>query len=507
MKNPTALLEMQGITKRFPRVLANDNISFVLQKGEVHSLLGENGAGKSTLMNILYGLTVPDSGKIFVHGKETVIKTPLDAIDKGIGMVHQHFMLIERLTVLENILIGTKPDGYPFFDQKRCIGKVKEIIDAFGFQLDPLSKVADLSVGEQQRVEIIKALYRGADILILDEPTAVLTPLEVEDLFKLINKLSNNGHGIIFISHKLEEVLDNSTKITVLRQGKLVGTVNPKDVTKNELANYMVGRDVIFDIPHDLYTGEKHQVLDVKKLSILDKNRIPKVNNISFDIRSGEILGVAGVDGNGQRELVEALTGLYPISKGEVKINGKLVNNLNPDSIRKLGVAHIPEDRQRRGLVMDFRVDENLVLRGFDKAPFSRHGVLSYSRIYINAVEKISNFDIRPTDPSVKVRQMSGGNQQKVILARELQQNPKLIIAMQPTRGLDVGAIEYIQQKLLDARLAGAAILLVSTELEEVITLSDRIIVMNNGCLVGQLLRNEYEYEKIGLMMGGVTVD
>lgn len=507
MNNSSILLEMQGITKQYPGILANDNINFILKKGEVHSLLGENGAGKSTLMNILYGLTFPDRGRILVHGKEAIIKSPLDAIKNGIGMVHQHFMLIERLTVLENIIIGTRPDGFPFYNQNKCIGKVEKIINDFGFTIDPLSKVADLSVGEQQRVEIIKALYRGADILILDEPTAVLTPLEVVELFKLIKVLSSNGHGIVFISHKLDEVLENSQTISVLRQGKMIGTVSPDNVTKNELANFMVGREVIFDIPHEKYSGSEQKVLEVSNLTVRDKRNLCKVKGINLTINSGEILGVAGVDGNGQRELVEALTGLIPISDGEVRIENQLINGRNPDSIRKLGIAHIPEDRQRRGLVMDFRIDENLVLRGFDKKPFSSYGLLQYSRIVKNAEDQIKNYDIRPSDPSVKVKQMSGGNQQKVILARELQQNPKLIIAMQPTRGLDVGAIQYIQQKLLDARLNGVAILLVSTELEEVITLSDRIVVMNNGTIVGQLLRNEFDYEKIGLMMGGVTVD
>ena len=458
-------------------------------------------------MNILYGLINPDCGRILIHGKETQIKSSLDAIENGIGMVHQHFMLIERLTVLENVLIGTKPDGYPFYNQKKCIGKVKQLIDSFGFNINPLSRVADLSVGEQQRVEIIKALYRGADILILDEPTAVLTPLEVIELFKLLKTLSNNGHGIVFISHKLDEVLENSQKISVLRQGKIIGTVDPKEITKNELANFMVGREVIFDIPHEKYIGSEREILNVDHLVVCDKRKLKKVKGISFDIKGGEILGVAGVDGNGQRELVEALTGLAPISEGKVSIEDQVINGQSPDSVRKLGVAHIPEDRQRRGLVMDFRIDENLVLRGFDKKPFSNYGILSYSKIFKNAVEQSKNYDIRPADPSVKARQLSGGNQQKVILARELRQSPKLIIAMQPTRGLDVGAIQYVQQKLLDARLEGVAILLVSTELEEVITLSDRIIVMNNGEIVGQLLRNEFDYERIGLMMGGVAVD
>jgi simple sugar transport system ATP-binding protein len=319
--------------------------------------------------------------------------------------------------------------------------------------------------------------------------------------------LSEKGHGIVFISHKLDEVLQNSHTISVLRQGKVIGTVDPKQVTKNELANYMVGREVIFDIPHAKFTGEQRNVLTVKNLVVRDKRKVDKVKGVSFEIMRGEILGVAGVDGNGQRELVEALTGLIPITDGEAYLEDHRIQGLNPDSIRKLGVAHIPEDRQKRGLVMDFRIDENLVLRGFDKKPFTNHGLLSYPKIFKNAVEQSKSFDIRPADPSIKVKQLSGGNQQKVILARELRQDPKLIIAMQPTRGLDVGAIQYVQEKLLAKRLEGAAILLVSSELEEVITLSDRIIVMNNGAIIGQLKRKDFNYEKIGLMMGGETVD
>lgn len=500
------LLQMEAITKQYPGILANDNIHFSLRASEVHSLLGENGAGKSTMMNILYGLTVPNSGKIFLNGKEIQINSPMDAISNGIGMVHQHFMLIDRLTVLENVIIGTKPVGYPLYIKEKAVENVQHLINTFGFGLNPSDIVADLSVGQQQRVEIIKTLYRGANIVILDEPTAVLTPLEVVDLFTLINKLKKAGNGIIFISHKLDEVLEISDRISILRQGKLVGTVAPRDVSKSDLANLMVGRPVVFEVPHPEFIGEKIPVLEIEQLIVQDNRKINKVDGINLKVHSGEILGIAGVAGNGQTELVEALTGLIPITGGNARVLGKNINGMTPKKIHDLGVAHIPEDRQRRGLVMDFRIDENLVLHDYKNSPFTKSGIMNYRKILRHGEDQSLAFDIRPPDPSLKAKQLSGGNQQKIILARELEKNPRLLIATQPTRGLDIGANEYVHNKIIEARQSGAAVLLVSTELDEVCSLSDRMIIIHKGKIIGELERGNFDLEIIGLMMGGVKV-
>ncbi len=497
------LLEMHEITKQFPGVLANDRINFKVYEGEIHSLLGENGAGKSTLMNILYGLVAPDSGKVLIRGKEVHIHSPLDAIDKGIGMVHQHFMLVDRLSVVENVVIGTQPPGYPIFRKNDAVDQVSRLIKEYGFEIDPLSPVHLLSVGQQQRVEIIKALYRGADLLILDEPTAVLTPPEVIDLFRLLENLRQAGHGIIFITHKLNETLEISDQITVIRQGRVVDTVLPNNIDRAGLASLMVGRDILFDLPHPPYQQEQGVILDIENLKVIDDRKIEAVKDVSLQVRNGEIFGIAGVDGNGQRELVEALTGLRHPAAGKVRIDGVEMTGKSPGEILAQGVAHIPEDRQLRGLVMDFRVDENLVLHDFNRPPFTRRGLLRHKEIYRWAEQRAHEFDIRPPEPRLVARQLSGGNQQKVVLARELSKNPRLIIAVQPTRGLDVGATEYVHQTLLEARKNNAAILLVSTELEEVLSLSDKVAVMYEGNIVGTVQRDEIDVNKIGLLMGG----
>jgi general nucleoside transport system ATP-binding protein len=507
MNDNVLLLEMENISKQFPGVLANDRINFNVKSGEIHSLLGENGAGKSTLMNILYGLAVPDSGVIRIRGNEAHIKSPLDAIHKGIGMVHQHFMLVERLTVVENVIIGTRPPGYPLFNQKETTKHVAKIIEDYGFDLDPLSPIHYLSVGQQQRVEIIKALYRGADLLILDEPTAVLTPPEVDELFRLLNNLRDAGHGIVFISHKLNETLEISDRITVIRQGRVVGSVIPEDTDRAGLASLMVGRSVLFDIPHPEYSGEQPVILDVQDLHVLNERHRKAVDGISLQVRNGEILGIAGVDGNGQRELAEALTGLRSASGGSVSICGENILGLHPDQILSKGVAHIPEDRHRRGLVLGFRIDENIVLHDYGNAPFSKYSLINHRQVLNHAQQLAVEFDIRPPTPTLKARQLSGGNQQKVVLARELSNNPQLIIAMQPTRGLDVGATEYVRQKLVEARTNGAAVLLISTELEEVLSISDDIAVIYEGKIAGNMKRGNFDIEHIGLLMGGAQLD
>ncbi|MCC6146110.1 MAG: ABC transporter ATP-binding protein [Anaerolineaceae bacterium] len=501
------LLEMREITKRFPGILANDHINFSVYAGEIHSLLGENGAGKSTLMNILYGLVAPDSGKVFVRGKEVRIHSPLDAIDKGIGMVHQHFMLVDRLSVVENVVIGTKPPGYPAFRKEAAVKRISQLIEEYGFDIDALMPVHLLSVGQQQRVEIIKALYRGADLLILDEPTAVLTPPEVVDLFRLLRNLRQAGHGIIFISHKLNETLENSDQITVIRQGKVVNTVLPQNIDRAGLASLMVGRDVLFDLPHPPYSGKQHAVLNIQNLKVLDDRKIEAVKDISIEVCNGEVFGIAGVDGNGQSELVEALTGLRQGTGGKIMLGGVEITGKSPGEILAQGVAHIPEDRQVRGLVMGFRVDENLILHDYGRPPFTRRGLLQHKEIYRWARQRAQDFDIRPPEPRLQARQLSGGNQQKVVLARELTKNPRLIIAVPPTRGLDVGATEYVHRALLDARANGAAVLLVSTELEEVLSLSDTVAVMYEGRIVGTMQRDEIDITRIGLLMGGGHVD
>jgi ABC-type uncharacterized transport system ATPase subunit len=498
-------LEMQHISKKFPLVLANDDVTFTVQQGEIHALVGENGAGKSTLMNILYGLLRSDSGTMSVNGKTVRFSGPGDAIANGIGMVHQHFMLIPPLTVAENVVLGQEPSKKGFVDIARANKTVQELSDQYGLKVDPAAKVETLSVGIEQRIEIIKVLYRGAEILILDEPTAVLIPQEVDELFEILRSLKDQGKTIIFITHKLQEVMAVSDAVTVMRRGKVVGTVRTENTTRQEIATMMVGRQVLFQVERtQAEPGEV--VLTVKNLDALDNKDLPALRGISFNVREGEILGIAGVEGNGQTELVEVLTGLRKAQSGTVELNGQVITNYSPRLIRERGIGHIPEDRQRRGLVLDFTVAQNMVLGIHYRRPFVRQlglDVINFGPIREKAQRLLQEFDIRPPDQDNLAGNLSGGNQQKVIVAREFDQNPKLLIAAQPTRGIDVGSIEFIHQRLLQARNQGKAVLLISADLEEILSISDRIAVMYEGQIVGILNPEEATEARLGLMMTG----
>jgi simple sugar transport system ATP-binding protein len=499
-----SVLELQGITKRYPGIVADDHVDFDLRRGEVHALLGENGAGKSTLMNILYGLTKPDEGEILVGGKHVSFSSARDAIESGIGMVHQHFMLIPVMTVAENIVLGVEPvrDGV-LLDERGAEERVRELSQQFGLAVDPTALVSSITVGQQQRVEILKALYRGAEILILDEPTAVLTPQEAGELFGIVRSLQADGKSIIFISHKLNEVLEIADRITVLRRGKKIDTVSRQGATEEGLARMMVGREVLLRV--DKAPASPTDVaLEVKDLQVVDERDLEKVRGVSFVVRRGEIVAIAGVDGNGQTELVEAITGLRRIESGTVAVGGReFQGHLTPRMMIDAGIGHIPEDRHRRGLVLEFDLAENIALHDYDKQPDSKHGWLYPARLVQRAARLIKEFDIRGGGPLTLARALSGGNQQKVVVAREVARNPVVLIAAQPTRGLDVGAIEYVHRRLVAERDAGRAILLVSLELDEVLSLADRILVMYEGRIVGEHAAGAGE-EEIGLeMLGG----
>jgi len=502
--SPPPVLELRGITKAFPGVLANDHIDLTLNEGEIHALLGENGAGKTTLMNVLYGLYTPDEGEIIVRAQPVEIADPNDAIDRGIGMVHQHFMLVPVLTVTENVMLGVESikNGI-FLDRARAAARVREISEQYGLKVDPDAYIKNLSVGVQQRVEIIKLLYREADILILDEPTAVLTPQEVEDLFEIIQSLVDQGKSVIFITHKLNEVMDIADRITVLRNGRVVGTTRPAETSESQLAAMMVGREVVLQVEKGrAQPGEA--VLEVENLQVMDDRGNLAVQGISFDVRAGEILGVAGVQGNGQTELVEALTGLRPLVDGHFRILGNDMSNATPRRILEQGVAHVPEDRQRDGLVLSFPVSDNLVLNTYYVDPFANFVVMNQRTVISEAEKRARQFDVRTPSVLTPVSSLSGGNQQKVIVAREFSRPIRLLIASQPTRGLDVGSIEYIHGRIIDKRDEGTAVLLVSPELEEVMSLSDRIAVMFDGEIVDILSAEEATREQIGLLMAGV---
>jgi general nucleoside transport system ATP-binding protein len=501
----TPILELRGITKRFPGVLANDHIDLTLEEGEIHALLGENGAGKTTLMNILYGLYQPDEGEIIVRGQKQEVDSPSDSIAAGVGMVHQHFMLIPVFTVTENVMLGAE-DLYPggFLDRKKTAQKIREISEKYQLEVDPDSYVKDLPVGVQQRVEIIKLLFREADILILDEPTAVLTPQEADELFNIMRSLVAQGKSIIFITHKLREVLDASDRITVIRGGKVVGTTRPADADQNQLASMMVGREV--DLVTDKTTAEPGEVvLDVKNLTAVDDHNQLTVNEISFSVQAGEILGIAGVQGNGQTELVKALTGLRTPIDGRITLLGHDITTATPRQITELGSAHIPEDRQADGLVLSYPIYDNLILNTYYINPFARGVVLQEEKTLENANGLIEKFDIRTPGPHTPAGSLSGGNQQKVIVAREFSRPIQLLIASQPTRGLDVGSIEYIHNRVIEKRDDGCAVLLVSTELDEIMQLSDRIAVMYRGQINAILPAADATKEKIGLLMAGIT--
>jgi simple sugar transport system ATP-binding protein len=501
---------MRHITKKFPLILANDDVNFTVQEGEIHALVGENGAGKSTLVNILYGLLRPDSGTLLINGQEVQLSDPGDAIRLGIGMVHQHFMLIPPFTVAENVVLGQEPSFGGMVDLSRANEIVRELSEQYGLKVDPTAKVDTLSVGIEQRIEIIKVLYRGAEILILDEPTAVLTPQEVDELFEIMRSLKDQGKTIIFITHKLQEVMTISDAVTVMRRGKVVGTVPVKDTSRQEIATMMVGRQVLFQVQRT-QADPGEIVLTVKDLNALNNKNLPALRDISFAVREGEILSIAGVEGNGQSELVEVLTGLRRAQNGQVELNGQVITNFTPRKIKERGTGHIPEDRHRRGLVLDFSVAQNMVLGIHYRPPYVFNmllDVINFGPIRKKAQRLLQEFDIRPPDQENTAGNLSGGNQQKVIVAREFDQNPKLLIAAQPTRGIDVGSIEFIHQRLLQARDDGKAVLLISADLEEILSISDRIAVMYEGQIVGILEPAEATEARIGIMMtGGLLTD
>lgn len=498
------ILELRNITKRFPGVLANDSINLTLNDGEILALLGENGAGKTTLMNILYGLYSPDEGEIVVRGNVVDIDGPNDAIDLGIGMVHQHFMLIPVFTVTENVMLGVETTTVAgILNREAAAKEIRAISDRFGLQVNPDTLLEDLPVGVQQRVEIIKVLYREADILILDEPTAVLTPQEVDEFFGVVRTLVAQGKSVIFITHKLKEVLSIADRITVLRGGQVVGTVKPDDATEESLAKMMVGREVILEVDKPpAETGDV--VLDVQDLYIRDDRDLLAVEGVSLQVKAGEILGIAGVQGNGQTELVEALTGLREIETGSVHVRGQDTTNDSPRRIREVGTAHVPEDRQKDGLILSFPVADNLVLNTYYEEPFAKGISLQNEAIESAARERVDLFDVRTPSIFIPVSNLSGGNQQKVIVAREFSRPIDLLIASQPTRGLDVGSIEYIHGRIIQKRNEGCGVLLVSPELDEVINLSDRIAVMFDGKIIDVMPAEEATKEKLGLLMAGV---
>ena len=500
MSQGEVVVQMKGIVKRFPGVLANDHIDFDVRKGEIHALLGENGAGKTTLMNILYGIYRPDEGEIYIRGKKVTLRAPRDAIRLGIGMVHQHFMLVYPHTVAENIVLGL-PASF-LFPARDVKDKVKEFSQKYGLKVDPEAKIWQLSAGEQQRVEIIKALYRGAEVLILDEPTSMLTPGEIKELFSVLRYMAQEGRAIIFITHKLEEVMAISDRVTVLRRGKVVATLNTRETNERELARMMVGREVLFRLQRrPVEKGEV--VLQVEDLHALNDKGLPAVRGVSFQIRRGEILGIAGVAGNGQRELIEVITGLRRAVKGRVLILGEEVTNRSPREIIDRGVAHIPEERLRLGLVPDMSIADNLILKSYRRPPFCKGWFLDSRSIGQHAEELISQYEVMTPSKDTPAKLLSGGNIQRLILAREISEKPHLIVAAHPTYGLDIGATEQTRQLLLRQREMGRATLLVSEDLEEVLTLSDRVAVMFGGRIVGIMDAEEADVEEIGLMMAG----
>ena len=500
------VLEVKNITKQFPGVLANDDVSITLNRGEIHTILGENGAGKSTLLNIIYGLYRPDEGEILVNGEPIDLSNTHDAINHGIGMVHQHFMLVPVFTVTENIVLGSEITRGGFLNMRAARRKVKELSEEYGLEVDPDAVIEELPVGVQQRVEILKALYRDAKILFLDEPTAVLTPQEVQDLFEVVESLRQRGVSIIFISHKLKEVLQISDRITVMRRGKVVGSTTPQESDERILAEMMVGRDVILTVDKTP-ANPQEPVLRVMSMGVLGDQKSKAVKDVSFEICAGEILGIAGVQGNGQREFVEALTGLRDVQHGMIVLNGKPMPFNNPRLLVESHVSHVPEDRQKHGLVLDYSLIDNLVLCTYYQPPFAKGLTRQEEPMRENAEQLIEQFDIRTPGPEVPAANLSGGNQQKVIVARELSRPVKLLIVNQPTRGLDVGSIEYIHSQIVKIRDEGAAVLLVSAELDEILSLSDRIAVMYHGEIVATMDREDATREGLGLLMAGITPD
>ncbi len=496
-------LEMRGISKRFPGVLANDHVDFDVKSGEVHALLGENGAGKSTLMKILYGMYHPDDGEILLNGEPVTIASPTDAIKLGIGMIHQHFMLVQTLTVAENVALGLPSSRGLLTDLDRVSKRIVELAKIYGLKIDPDAYIWQLSVGQQQRVEIIKALYRGAALLILDEPTAVLTPQEVDELFVIMRQMTKDGHALIFISHKLHEVVEISNRVTVLRDGHKIGTRPTSEITKQVLANWMVGREVGF-VPDRGKVKHGECRLQLDQVSCGSDRGTPGLRGVSLEVCAGEILGIAGVSGNGQRELAETITGLRKITNGHVFLEGKDVTGFVPGDLTDRMLAYIPEERMRDGMIKNFSVAENLILREHHKQPFSRSGFLNLRDISGHADKLIKKFQVKTPSQDTLTKNLSGGNIQKMILAREISRDPRMIIAAQPTRGLDIGATEYVRQQLLEQRRQGVAIMLISEDLDEILALSDRIAVIYEGQIMDILPREQATAERLGLLMAGV---
>ncbi|WP_074034654.1 ABC transporter ATP-binding protein [Exiguobacterium sp. AT1b] len=497
------VIEMLNIRKEFGTFVANDNITLQLRKGEIHALLGENGAGKSTLMNVLFGLYQPEGGEIRVHGKKVDIENPNIANELGIGMVHQHFMLVEKFTVTENIILGLEPKSGVTIDRATARKKVMDISEQYGLKIDPDAKIEDISVGMQQRVEILKTLYRGADILIFDEPTAVLTPQEIQELIQIMKRLIAEGKSIILITHKLKEIMQVADRCTVIRRGRYIGTVEVDEtVNEDSLAEMMVGREVNFDAEYSK-ADPQQVVLDVQGLVVKDGRGLKVVEGLDLQIRAGEVLGIAGIDGNGQTELIEAISGLKKPESGKVLLNGKDVTGHTPRKMTEAGIGHIPQDRHKHGLVLDYSIRDNMVLQTYYKEPFSKRGLMNYKAVAEKAKALIEKFDVRTPSIDVPARALSGGNQQKAIIAREVDRSPDLLIAAQPTRGLDVGAIEFIHEQLVKEREKGRAVLLISFELDEILHVSDRIAVLYEGKIVGIRDPKETTEQELGFLMAG----
>lgn len=503
MSDRVPVIEMRDVTKVFPGVIANDHINLAVYEGEVLGLLGENGAGKTVLMSILYGLYEPTEGQIFVRGKPVSINGPSDAIDLGIGMVHQHFMLVPPFTVAENIILGSEPKtGAGTLDMDKAVHAIDDLSQKYGLEVDARAKVASISVGMAQRAEILKTMYRGAQVLILDEPTAVLTPQEIRGLFDIIRTLTKSGVPVVFISHKLKELMEICDRVTVIRRGKMIGTIDIEEASPEILASMMVGRDVVLEV--DKGIGKPAAtVLEVKDVHAVDHNNVAVLNGVSFQVRAGEIVGIAGVAGNGQSELIEVITGLYKAKSGEIILDGQPITNNSPKQIIAKGISTIPEDRHHRGLVLDFSIADNGVLGSHDRSPFAHWIIRAFDAVRAYADKFIREFDVRTPNQEVQVKNLSGGNQQKVIIAREMGRNPNLLIAAQPTRGVDVGAIEFIHKRIIEQRDNGKAVLLISNELDEVMGLSDRILVMFHGEIVGELAAEEATEDELGMYMAG----
>jgi simple sugar transport system ATP-binding protein len=497
-------LEMLNVTKRFPGVIANNKVNFDVRAGEVHALLGENGAGKSTLMKILYGLYQPEEGQIKLDGKEVTIHSPVDSIGLGIGMIHQHFMLVETLTVAENVALGLPSTRGILTDLDKVSDRILELAEIYGLRVDPEAYIWQLAVGQQQRVEIIKALYRGAALLILDEPTAVLTPQEVDEFFVTMRQMMEDGHALIFISHKLHEVIEISHRVSVLRDGHMIGTVPTKNATKSTLAEMMVGREV--GIKKDrIKTDVTKKRLVLDKVSTTSDRGTPALTDVSLEVCSGEILGVAGVSGNGQRELAEVITGLRAVTDGKVFLDGEDVTGYSPKQLMSRSLSYIPEERMKDGMIKEFSVAENLILREHDQEPFSKNGFLNLKTIYNHSDRLIKDYNVKTPSQETMAKNLSGGNIQKLVLAREISRKPHTLIAAQPTRGLDIGATEYVHLRLLEQREEGTATLLISEDLDEIMALSDRIVVLFEGKVMGVLDREDATPEKLGLLMAGVV--